>query len=63
MSEVSVTLTPKDFAPPAFIDRMRSSSLVVGIVFSVLALGAYAGPEQWDCFCAHGCFPSCSGWA
>ncbi len=50
MSEVSVRVTPKDFAPPAIIDRMRSSSLVVGIVFSVLALGLTLGLKQWELF-------------
>jgi hypothetical protein len=50
MSEVSVRLTPKDFAPPAFIDRMRSRSLVVGIVFVVLALALALGRQQWDLF-------------
>ena len=33
-----VRVTPKDFAPPSVIDRMRSRSLVVGAVFAVLAL-------------------------
>jgi len=33
-----VHVTPKDFAPPSVIDRMRSRSLVVGAVFAVLAL-------------------------
>jgi len=38
MSQTMVRVTPKDFAPPPFIDRMRSRSLVVGAVFAVLAL-------------------------
>ena len=38
MSQTLVRVTPKDFAPPAFIDRLRSRSLVVGVVFSVVAL-------------------------
>jgi hypothetical protein len=50
MSEVAVRLTPKDFAPPAFIDRLRSRSLVVGIVFAVLALALTLGLKQWDLF-------------
>ncbi|HEY3770000.1 MAG TPA: hypothetical protein VGN44_15100 [Candidatus Angelobacter sp.] len=50
MSEVSVRFTPKDFAPPAFIDRLRSRSLVVGIVFVVLALALALGRQQWDLF-------------
>jgi len=50
MSQVLVRVTPKDFAPPAVIDRMRSRSLVVGVVFSVLALGLTLGLSQWDLF-------------
>ena len=50
MSQVTVRFTPKDFAPPAFIDRLRSSSLVVGIVFSVLALALTLGLHQWQLF-------------
>jgi len=50
MSQTLVRVTPKDFAPPAFIDRMRSRSLVVGVVFSVLALGLTLGLSQWDLF-------------
>ncbi|HZI58723.1 MAG TPA: hypothetical protein VFF39_18215 [Verrucomicrobiae bacterium] len=38
MSQTLVRLAPKDFAPPAFIDRMRSISLTVGVVFSVMAV-------------------------
>lgn len=38
MSQTLVRVTPKDFAPPSVIDRMRSRSLVVGAVFAVLAL-------------------------
>jgi len=38
MSQTMVHVTPKDFAPPSVIDRMRSRSLVVGAVFAVLAL-------------------------
>jgi hypothetical protein len=38
MSQTLVRVTPKDFAPPAVIDRMRSRCLVVGAVFAVLAL-------------------------
>ena len=38
MSQTMVRVTPKDFAPPSVIDRMRSRSLVVGAVFAVLAL-------------------------
>jgi hypothetical protein len=50
MSEVAVRLTPKDFAPPSFIDRLRSFSLVVGVVFCVLALALTLGLKQWDLF-------------
>jgi hypothetical protein len=50
MSQTLVRVTPKDFAPPAMIDRMRSRSLVVGIVFSILALGLTLGLGQWDLF-------------
>jgi hypothetical protein len=50
MSQTLVRVTPKDFAPPAMIDRMRSRSLVVGVVFSVLALGLTLGLSQWDLF-------------
>ena len=46
MSHTVVRITPQDFAPPAMIDRMRSRALVVGVVFSVLALGLDAGPES-----------------
>jgi hypothetical protein len=45
-----VRVTPKDFAPPAVIDRMRSRSLVVGVVFSVVALGLTLALKQWDLF-------------
>lgn len=50
MSETLVRVAPKDFAPPAVIDRMRSRSLVVGAVFSVVALGLTLGTSQWDLF-------------
>jgi hypothetical protein len=50
MSQTLVRVTPKDFAPPAMIDRMRSRSLVVGVVFSVLALGLTLGFSQWGLF-------------
>ncbi|HXO38751.1 MAG TPA: hypothetical protein VN872_08930 [Candidatus Acidoferrum sp.] len=50
MSQTLVHVTPKDFAPPAVIDRMRSRSLVVGVVFSVLALGLTLALSQWDLF-------------
>lgn len=50
MSQTLVRVTPKDFAPPAVIDRMRSRSLVVGVVFSVLALALTLGLSQWDLF-------------
>ena len=36
MSDTLVRVAPKDFAPPAVIDRMRSRCLTVGVVFSVL---------------------------
>src|SRR5215469_15089625 len=38
MSHIGVRITPQDFAPPAVIDRMRSRSLAVGLVFSVGSL-------------------------
>jgi hypothetical protein len=38
MSQTMVRVTPKDFAPPSVIDRMRSRSLVVGAVLAGLAL-------------------------
>ena len=50
MSHTITRVTPQDFAPPAVIDRMRSRSLVVGVVFSVLALGLTLGFSQWDLF-------------
>jgi hypothetical protein len=50
MSEVATHVTPKDFAPPAFLDRLRSRSLVIGIVFGVLALGLTVALKQWDLF-------------
>jgi hypothetical protein len=50
MSQTMVRVTPKDFAPPSMIDRMRSRSLVIGVVFSVLALGLTLGLSQWDLF-------------
>src|SRR6476659_4668596 len=50
MSHTVVRIAPQDFAPPAVIDRMRSRSLVVGVVFSVLALGLTLGLRQWDLF-------------
>jgi hypothetical protein len=50
MSQTLVRVTPQDFAPPAVIDRMRSRSLVVGVVFSVLALGLTLGLAKWDLF-------------
>ncbi|HEY2171052.1 MAG TPA: hypothetical protein VGJ30_15610 [Candidatus Angelobacter sp.] len=50
MSQTLVRVTAQDFAPPAVIDRMRSRSLVVGVVFSVLALGLTLGLSQWDLF-------------
>jgi hypothetical protein len=50
MSQTMVRVTPKDFAPPSMIDRMRSRSLVIGVVFGVLALGLTLGFAQWDLF-------------
>jgi hypothetical protein len=50
MSHTVVRIAPQDFAPPAVIDRMRSRSLIVGVVFSVLALGLTLGLSQWDLF-------------
>jgi hypothetical protein len=50
MSQTMVRVTPKDFAPPSMIDRMRSRSLVIGVVFSVLAVGLTLALSQWDLF-------------
>jgi hypothetical protein len=50
MSHTVVRIAPTDFAPPAMIDRMRSRSLVVGVVFGVLALALTLGLKQWDLF-------------
>src|SRR6478736_4598114 len=50
MSHTVVRITPQDFAPPAMIDRMRSRALVVGVVFSVIALALTLGLRQWDLF-------------
>jgi hypothetical protein len=50
MSQTMVRVTPKDFAPPSMIDRMRSRSLVIGVVFSVLAMGLTLALSQWDLF-------------
>ena len=48
MSHIGVRITPQDFAPPAVIDRMRSRSLAVGLVFSVGSLvGAIL---KWNIF-------------
>jgi hypothetical protein len=50
MSHTVVRVTPQDYAPPAVIDRMRSRALVVGVVFSVLALALTLGFNRWDLF-------------
>ena len=50
MSHTVVRITPQDYAPPAVIDRMRSRALVVGVVFSVLALALTLGLNRWDLF-------------
>jgi hypothetical protein len=50
MNQTLVRVTPKDFAPPPVIDRMRARSLVVGVVFGVLALALTLGLSQWDLF-------------
>jgi hypothetical protein len=50
MSHTVVRIAPQDFAPPAFIDRMRSRALVVGVVFSVLAVALTLGLSRWDLF-------------
>src|SRR5438270_8973656 len=50
MSQTMVRVTPKDFAPPSMIDRMRSRSLVIGVVFSVVAVGLTLALSQWDLF-------------
>ena len=49
-SHAASRLTPQDFTPPAFIDRLRSRSLIVGVVFSVLAIGLTLGMHQWVLF-------------
>jgi len=50
MSHTITRITPQEFAPPAVIDRMCSRSLVVGAIFSVVALGLTLGTKQWDLF-------------
>jgi hypothetical protein len=50
MSHTVVRITPQDYAPPSVIDRMRSRALVVGVVFSVLALALTLGLNRWDLF-------------
>src|SRR5689334_16825730 len=39
MSHTITRITPQDFAAPAVIDRMRTRSLTVGLVFSLVLLG------------------------
>ena len=57
-----VRVTPKDFAPPSVIDRMRSRSLVIGVVFSVAGAWINARVQPSGiCSCVHGCSHSCSG--
>ena len=48
MSEVTLRVAPKDFAPPTMIGRMRSRCLTVGLVFSVLAIAAAV--LHWNIF-------------
>lgn len=50
MSETLVRVAPKDFAPPAVIDRMRSRSLVVGAVFGAVLLVFTGVLAKWDIF-------------
>jgi hypothetical protein len=50
MSHTAIRITPQEFAPPPIIDRMRSRALVVGVVFSVLALALTLGLHKWDLF-------------
>ncbi len=50
MSETLVRVAPKDFAPPAVIDRMRSRSLVVGAVFGAALVVFTAMGAKWDLF-------------
>lgn len=50
MSHTVVRIAPQDFAPPAFVDRLRSRALVVGVVFGVLALALTLGLSRWDLF-------------
>src|SRR6201996_4923733 len=38
MSHTVARIAPSDFAPPAFLDRMRTRCLTVGVVFAVLAI-------------------------
>ncbi len=48
MSHTAIRVTPRDFAPPSFIDRMRTRCLTVGVVFAVLAIaGAFL---HWTVF-------------
>jgi len=50
MSHTVARIAPKDFAPPAFIDRIRSRSLIVGILFGVVAIALTLGMHQWALF-------------
>src|SRR5258708_36826755 len=50
MSQIAVRVTPADFAPPTLIDRMRTPSLVVGILFSGGAVALAAAFNKWDLF-------------
>src|SRR6266436_2261574 len=50
MSQIAVRVTPADFAPPTMIDRMRTPSLVVGVLFSLGAIALAAAFSKWDLF-------------
>ncbi len=49
MSENTLRVTPRDFAPPDVIVRWRSRAIVVGAVFGVLAVGL-GFIKGWDLF-------------
>ncbi len=50
MSHTAIRISPQEFAPPAMIDRMRSRSIVVGVVFSVVLLALPLVTHRWDLF-------------
>ncbi|HSM86386.1 MAG TPA: hypothetical protein VLT16_09560 [Candidatus Limnocylindrales bacterium] len=51
MSETALRVTPQDYAPPAVIGRMRSRSIITGLVFAVvLMVCAFIFPNGWKIF-------------